>query len=306
MKTSFPFLFVLLSSLLFLSCGGGDEDAVIQDVVTEEINLVSRLCDLYGISKDDFYDYWGANGYEHKTILANGRKADDKIYVAIYDSVKKDVTFTDTHFSFVNSMEANYYENRYTYNLTGFYPTYCETDNGFVVVVNSHYGGEQTIDAKFVLKMIFFDGSRPYYKEIISCAYVRPYRWYNNSCIITSTSLRSAKCYNDKGEVLYEDLNYIPNEKDFPVSYTDYVSFGSNGSLDNFQVAKMDVLSGDTVWKTDMHLVENQSEDMHATYTMEGKSGNEWTFACKVVSRNGEVQNLRFLINVDTGEYTIL
>ena len=202
-------------------------------------------------------------------------------------------------------MEANYYEDRYTYSLTGFYPIYCENDEGFVIVVNAHYGSEKTMDAKFLQKIIFNNGSQNFYLEKSAYSDIIPYIWYKDSYLLRVKGNNYADCYNDKGQLLYQNLHYPNDNNTFPISYTEYIDFGNNSSLGKFQIGRKNATNNEYEWIIDVALVEDASNDTRVTYTYESQSDDVWTFICKMVARDGTIQNKHIHLNVQTGEYTI-
>lgn len=304
MKKYFLSFAIALFALFSMTSCGSDSDSPV-DIVTED-SWISRICNSLNIDVNDFYDYWGASGYESKAVVANGMKSGNKIYVAVYDTLKNQVVFTDTYFNFLKSIEANYYENRYTYNLTDFYPTYSENDNGFVIVINVHYGSDDTTDAKFMQKIIFNDGKQNFYQEQSAYSYVIPYKWFDNSFMLRVRGNTYADCYNNQGELLYKNIHFPGENNVVPISYSECVVFGSTSSLDCFQVGRKNIITDEFVWVTTLNLIENATDDMHVTYTCEGHSADLWSFVCKIVSRNGSVQNIHFNLDVTTGEYTVI
>ncbi|MBR1916631.1 MAG: hypothetical protein IJ832_02125 [Bacteroidaceae bacterium] len=304
MKKYFLSFAIALFALFSMSSCGSDSDSPV-DIVTED-SWISRICNSLNIDVNDFYDYWGASGYESKAVVANGMKSGNKIYVAVYDTLKNQVVFTDTYFNFLKSIEANYYENRYTYNLTDFYPTYSENDNGFVIVVNAHYGSDDVMDSKFMQKIIFNDGKQNFYQEQSSYSYIIPYSWFDNSFMLRVRGNTYADCYNNHGELLYKNIHFPGDDNIVPISYSEYIIFGSTNSLDRFQVGRKSIVADELTWVTTLKLIENVTDDMHVTYTCEGHSADIWSFACKIVSRDGTTQNIHFNLDITTGEYSVL
>ena len=303
MMKIFELTMLTVALCVMVSCG---DSATTVDAITEDNfdSWVNRFCEKLGINRDDFYDYWGANGCNNKTIVVTLRKRDDKAYIAVYDTLKNSVIFTDTYFSLVKSMEANYYEDRYTYNLSNLYPSFCENGNGFVIVINATYTSSKTTDVKFLQKIIFNDGIHNSYMEHSTNSYVTPCNWYGNSYLLYVRGGRYANCYDEQGTLLHQNMYYPNGENYLPISYTEYIDFGNNSSLNKFQIGRKNAINNKYEWITDLALVEDASDDLHVSYTCESQAGDTLTLVCKVVSRDGNIQNFHIQLNILTGEYT--
>ena len=99
-------LFVLMMFLV-VSCGSDDSgNKTPQDsqVTNERTGAVSQLCNMFGINADDYYDYWMPYTKDDKVVISLANKKTNRLLVAIYDTNKKSVIYTNTDIPFLTTL----------------------------------------------------------------------------------------------------------------------------------------------------------------------------------------------------------
>lgn len=305
MRQIFVLFLMLVSLLAYTSCSK-DEESKPVTVVTEDYLPYgfADVCEIIGLNKDLFYEESGAvTTFEDKIVLAAVRKADNKLFVTVYDEAKKVVLFQNTDFSVEVSFKRNYYEDIYTYKLQRVIPVLCTTEEGFIIVANAQYNAEEASVSKFYNYAFFNDGKTTRTEKFETDCFISPEKWFKNSCLLCKGGGSGCMCYTDKGEQILAGGTIRNIDSSVPISYTEYICFGD---AYNFRITKRNLNSALSVWETELNIVENQSESMKTTYSIINKSENMWIVQCKAVSMDGSTQNVQFNLNIDTGDYTIL
>ena len=294
------------------SCGGDEEEEVTLeqhvDYVLEE-NMFDEIFRMFGIDRNDYYDNIQPCGYEDKIVIALIRKSDNKVYVAVYDTLKQATIYTNTDIRLEDSISVPYYENTFEGELTGTFPRYCETENGFIIDVTATYTAKpgSTYSYIFMENLLFFDGSNTVTKQLATTS--KPYyemeKWYGNSCLLRNYA--GYTCYTDKGEVIFSDKVLNWNGERIVVSYEEFILFEK--AEDRLRIRKHNVQVDplySSVWDKEIVYGEPIPSDVRTTISIEDKTTTIWTVSVKFVWENGTTKYLRFSLNIETGEYHIL
>lgn len=135
--------------------------------------------------------------------------------------------------------------------------------------------------------------------------------WYGNS-IISSKNVISF----DTGKDIcilqdYPQSGYADFEVQ-PLSYTDglsfdqsYVSIEENGGLYECIIRK-NYETGKDIWKTPITQLKNIESNARKTVTILDKDDKQWTFQFDVVNYDGSKQQVKFSVDIATGEIIYL
>lgn len=317
---SLSLLIAVLTMPLVVSCGGSDEgkntpsDAVYID---ERQGAINDLCSMFGINADDYYDFWMPVTKDDKVVISLANKHSNMIFLAIYDTSKKSVIYTNTDISFSTTLNTNSYEDKLNLKLVNIYPRLCETKNGFIIDVLVWYNesGEIENTSAFekvmcIQNLYFYDGSTTKTTQMAasSKSFDEIIYWYDNSCVLKER-LGNYSCYTDKGELIFSD-KWIMNGENYALSYSQYIN---NDSSDRITFSKYDVINpefdgtgGRAIWSVKLQLIDNYTDDVNVSYVIKDRSSSEWTISAKFVWENGTSKVVNFTFNVDTGDYKVL
>lgn len=314
---------ILLTALtlpLMVACGGDDDGSnTPQDsMVTEgRSGDVKKLCDMFGINADDYYDYWMPLEIDGKIVISLANKQNNKILVAVYDTNKKSVIYTNTDMSFSTTLNMPSYEDTFEGKLANIYPRFCETKNGFIIDALVWYNENGEVDAGSafdkvycIQNLYFYDGSTTKTKqmEASSNSFNEIIYWYDNSCVLKER-LGNYYCYTDKGELKFSD-KWIMSGENFPLSYSQYINIDLSSRLifNKYDILnpEYDGMGGKSIWSTTLQLVDNYTSDVIVTYTIKDKSTSDWSITAKFVWENGTTKIVNFSLNVETGTYKVL
>lgn len=120
--------------------------------------------------------------------------------------------------------------------------------------------------------------------------------WYKGSIVISQVDTIIVLSAN--GEKICE-LNSIPHRDNniYPVSYTD----GLNLTESNY-ISRFNFSNNKYVWKTSLDIESNARK----TVTILDKDDKQWTFQFDVVNYDGSKQQVKFSVDIATGEIIYL
>ena len=315
-------MLMVMALPLIVSCGGGGGDdsgdtTPNSQVINERSDAVIKLCNMFGINADDYYDYWMPQEKDGKIVISLANKQNNKILVAVYDTNKKSVIYTNTDISFSTTLKIPSYEGTFEGKLANIYPRFSETKNGFIIDALVWYNEKGEVDAGSafdkvycIQNLYFYDGSTTKTKqmEASSNSFNELIYWYENSCVLKER-LGNYDCYTDKGEHKFSD-KWIMSGFNYPTSYSQYLNVDSS---DRLTFNKYDAIDpeydgkgGKPIWSTTLKLVDNFTNDVIVSYNIKDKSTSEWSITAKLVWENGTTKNVDFTLNIDTGAYKVL
>ena len=315
-------LFVLMMFLV-VSCGSDDSgNKTPQDsqVTNERTGAVSQLCNMFGINADDYYDYWMPYTKDDKVVISLANKKTNRLLVAIYDTNKKSVIYTNTDIPFLTTLNNAYYENQFEGKLANVYPRFCETKKGFIINVLLWYNEKGEVDisssifdkAMCIQNLYFYNGSttKTTQMEPSSKSFDGIIYWYNNSCVLNVAHTINYYCYTDEGELKFSDKWILGDGDNYAVSYSQYIhiDFTSPISIIKYDVLnpEVDGTGGLGIWSIKPQLIDNYTDDVKVSFDIIDRSTTIWTISAKFVWENGSTKAVNFTLNVDTGEYKVL
>ena len=299
---------------LTISCGGDDKNENIEIEPPIEVpNAISDLCKMFGINADDYYDYWRPYSKDDKIVISLANKNSNKLFVAVYDTNKKSVVYTNSDIPFTTKITTSYYDESFEGKIVTVYPIFAETKNGFIIDVIIGYnktGDILDFNTLCINNLYFFDGvtsntkqipaSSTYFDEIIF--------WHDNSCILDGhLSGVHYWCYTDKGEEVFTD-KYIESGDNYTISYNEYININKYNKI---QFKRLDILNPEKngikghVWSKEIKLVDNYSSDLKVEHTIEDRTSSVWSFSSKFVWEDGTTKVVKWQLNIENGDYII-
>ena len=313
-KTKFLKLTALLAlaSPVSISCGGGDDKTASEPqekyVEDEREAGINKLCQMFGINKNDYLDLWMPLDINDKTILALARKSDNRVFVSVFDKKKNSVVYRNTDVSYTNTLSVSNYDTPFEGKIANIYPIYNESEKGYIVSALVWYttDGEISIvsntPAKCVQTLYFSVGNKTKTLEPTSSAFTSIEPWYNDSFILYDRA-SGYTCYTASGAVKFSDKMFTRDDFYFPISYDEFLSI-RDFTFSRINVQNISTTSGNTVWQKTLKLVDDTSK-VRCQYTVEDMSSSIWKMTAYFIYENGTTKTVKFTLNINTGEYTI-
>lgn len=302
-------MLAILTMPLLVSCGGEDEKEIFSqvDIIDDRQEAINELCKMFGINAADYYDDWETSIKNGKIAICLANKKTNRLLVAIYDTNKKSVVFTNTDISFSTTLSVpSYFEGK----LARLYPIFAETKNGYIIDAIAAYteSGEKDITVfekvMCIQNLFFYDGATTKLKQISasSKAFDEVFSWYDNSCVFKEWQ-GNYFCYTDKGEEKFSD-KYIQLGEKYILSYNEYIT------ISPILFSRYDINSnkngsdgGGKVWSTKINLVDNYNSDVKVEHTFEDRTSSEWSISSKFVWEDGTTKVVRWKLDINSGAY---
>lgn len=164
-----------------------------------------------------------------------------------------------------------------------------ETDRGYAFC--SNYGDADITDVFFINedKLVFVPSLQiNYYNSVLR-------NWYDGSILVGRQFALSLD-----GKILREFSQYYPNDEAKPVSYDEAICCYDRS------ICRYNYLKGESVWYVNIDKLSNIESDAKVTMTLLEKNGEEWSYQCEIVNRDGSKSCFKFELNVETGKITYL
>lgn len=308
-------MLAILTMPLLVSCGGEDEKEIFSqvDIIDDRQEAINELCKMFGINAADYYNYWETNTKNGKIAISLANKNSNRLLVAIYDTYKKSVVFSNTDISFSTTISVPSYEEKFEGKLARVYPIFAETKNGFIIDAFVVYteSGETNISIfekeMCIQNLLFYDGATTKLKQISasSKAFDEIFTWYDNSCVFKEWQ-GNYFCYTDKGEEKFSDKYICPGDN-YILSYNEYINIYSNHPI---VFSRCDILNpkangrnGVSVWSREINLIDNYTSDVKVEHTIEDRASSEWSISSKFVWENGTTKVVRWKLDINSGAY---
>lgn len=134
--------------------------------------------------------------------------------------------------------------------------------------------------------------------------------WYKNSVILAMKAVSSNNHYiavvspeTGKDICILQDY---PQSEMPPLSYTDGLSFNQSyieGNTGLYEcIIRKNHETGEEVWKTPITQLKDIKSDARKTITVLNKDDKQWTFQFDVVNYDGSKQQVKFSVDIVTGE----
>ena len=314
-KTKFLKFTTLLALALpmTISCGGGDDKAAPEPqnnyVEDEREAGINKLCQMFGINKNDYLNLWMPLDTNDKIVLALARKTDNKVFVSIYDKKKNSVIYRNTDVSYDNTITVANYDTPFEGKIANIYPIYGESEKGYIASALVWYtpDGEISIasntPAKCVQSLYFSNNTQAKTLDATSSPFTTIEPWYNDSFTLY-VRYTGYSCYTTSGELKFANKNFTLDDFYFPISYDEFISI-SDFTISRTDIKKIGITpGGGTVWQKTLKLVDDTS-NVRSQYSVEDNSTDIWKMSAKFIYENGTTKTVRFILNIKTGEYSI-
>lgn len=165
-----------------------------------------------------------------------------------------------------------------------------ETDRGYAFC--SNYGDADITDVFFINedKLVFVPSLQiDYYNSVLR-------NWYDGSILVEGRLVLSVD-----GEIIMEYQSSMQKD-DEPLSYDEVIRqrYVGNG------FARYNCLKNEIVWSVYIDKLDGVKSDAKVTMTLLEKNGEEWSYQCEIVNRDGSKSCFKFELNVETGKITYL
>lgn len=295
-----------------ISCGGGDDKTTIEPqnnyVEDEREAGINKLCQMFGINKNDYLDIWMPLDTNDKTVLALARKTDNKVFVSIFDKKRNTVVYRNTDVSYTNTLSVSNYDTPFEGKIANIYPVYGESEKGYIVSALVWYTPdgeislESNIPAKCVQSLYFSNNTKATILDATSSPFTTIEPWYNDSYILY-VRYTGYSCYTTSGELKFTNKNFTLDDFNFPISYYEYISI-RNFTITRSNIQNTSSTSSGTVWQKTLKLLDDTS-NVRSHYIVEDNTTDIWKMSAKFIYENGTTKTVKFTLNIKTGEYSI-
>lgn len=308
MKRFYPLAVCLLSFSLF-SCG--DDNDPLSDIeeppTIEESYTAERrqILESLGINPDELdEEFFGVYIHDHFLVVSALRKTDEKLIVAVFDSIKNTQVIHDYSIAAPKTVTKPYYDEQVEYRLRSITPQIIRINDGFICLIGTRYRSEQ---------QHFFDTTYAYFnngtkticrkmEDVAANCSIRP--WYENSCLLEAPN--RTLCVTTEGEIKIDLDAHILRDHQYPLDYDKYIELSleaKDGKTGMTIVRKH--ISADgiaTVWSSHVHLSGRitTSARMSCTATMNEYGG--FIIDATIIEKDGTQCDCHITLNAETGE----
>lgn len=307
MKRLYP-LAILLLSFSLSSCGDDSDPIPESELPTIEESYTAerrQILESLGINPDELdEEVFGVYIHDHFLVVSALRKTDEKLIVAVFDSIKNTQVIHDYSIADPKTVTKPYYDEQVEYRLRYVIPRIIRINDGFICVVGTRYCSEQ---------QHFFDTTYAYFnngtkticrkmEDVAANCSIRP--WYENSCLLEAPN--RTLCVTTEGEIKIDLDAHILRDHQYPLDYDKYIELSleaKNGKTGMTIVRKHIAADGiATVWSSHVHLSGSitTSARMSCTATMNEYGG--FIIDATIIEKDGTQVSCHITLNAETGK----
>lgn len=307
MKRLYP-LAILLLSFSLSSCGDDSDPIPESELPTIEESYTAerrQILESLGINPDELdEEVFGVYIHDHFLVVSALRKTDEKLIVAVFDSIKNTQVIHDYSIAAPKTVTKPYYDEQVEYRLRYVIPRIIRINDGFICVVGTRYISEQ---------QHFFDTTYAYFnngtkticrkmEDVAANCSIRP--WYENSCLLEAPN--RTLCVTTEGEIKIDLDAHILRDHQYPLDYDKYIELsleakdGKTGMTITRKHIAADGIA--TVWSSHVHLSGRitTSARMSCTATMNEYGG--FIIDATIIEKDGTQCDCDINLNAETGE----
>lgn len=307
MKRLYP-LAILLLSFSLSSCGDDSDPIPESELPTIEESYTAerrQILESLGINPDELdEEVFGVYIHDHFLVVSALRKTDEKLIVAVFDSIKNTQVIHDYSIAAPKTVTKPYYDEQVEYRLRSITPQIIRINDGFICVVGTRYFSEQQhfFDTTYAY---FNNGTKTICRKMEDLSANCPMApWYKNSCLLEAPN--HTLCVTTEGEIKIDLDANILRDHQYPLDYDKYIELSleaKNGKTGMTIVRKHIAADGiATVWSSHVHLSGSitTSARMSCTATMNEYGG--FIIDATILEKDGTQCDCHINLNAETGE----
>ena len=307
MKRLYP-LAILLLSFSLSSCGDDSDPIPESELPTIEESYTAerrQILESLGINPDELdEEVFGVYIHDHFLVVSALRKTDEKLIVAVFDSIKNTQVIHDYSIAAPKTVTKPYYDEQVEYRLRYVIPRIIRINDGFICVVGTRYFSEQQhfFDTTYAY---FNNGTKTICRKMEDLSANCPMApWYENSCLLEAPN--RTLCVTTEGEIKIDLDAHILRDHQYPLDYDKYIELsleakdGKTGMTITRKHIAADGIA--TVWSSHVHLSGSitTSARMSCTATMNEYGG--FIIDATIIEKDGTQVSCHITLNAETGK----
>ena len=308
MKRLYP-LAILLLSFSLSSCGDDSDPIPESELPTIEESYTAerrQILESLGINPDELdEEVFGVYIHDHFLVVSALRKTDEKLIVAVFDSLKNTQVIHDYSIAAPKTVTKPYYDEQVEYRLRSITPQIIRINDGFICLIGTRYRSEQVQDFFDTTYAYFNNGTKTICRKMedvaANCS-IRP--WYENSCLLEAPN--RTLCVTTEGEIKIDLDAHILRDHQYPLDYDKYIelSLEAKDGKTGMTITRKHIAADGaiTVWSSHVHLSGRitTSARMSCTATMNEYGG--FIIDATIIEKDGTQCDCDINLNAETGE----